>query len=155
MNDSLRDRIIRHLEPLTDERGYQVLDYIEFLESKYAGSAAPSPSVFQRFTEGVEDTLRAGRVSTTAIAETMGLLNKAVGVLSGVAAAGKSVATDIATAGKNVASDIAAVASKAAEAASAAATSVSTPPPTAAPPSSTTPSSAPSTPPADSGTEGG
>ena len=43
MNDSLRDRIIRHLEPLTDERGYQVLDYIEFLESKYAGSAAPSP----------------------------------------------------------------------------------------------------------------
>jgi hypothetical protein len=62
MNDSLKERIIRHLEPLPDERGYQVLDYIEFLESKYAASAAPSPSIFQRFTEGVEDTLRAGRV---------------------------------------------------------------------------------------------
>ena len=135
MNDSLRDRIIRHLEPLPDERGYQVLDYIEFLESKYAGSVAPSPSLFTRFTEGVEDTLRAGKVSTTAIAETMGLLNKAVGVLSGVAAAGKSVASDIATAGKNVASDIAAAATKAAEAASAAATTVASPPPPAQPPS--------------------
>jgi hypothetical protein len=139
MNDSLRERILRHLEPLTDERGYQVLDYIEFLESKYAASAAPAPSLFQRFTEGVEDTLRAGKVSTTAIAETMGLLNKAVGVLNDVTKAGKSVASDLATAGKNVASDFAAVATKAAEAASAAATSVATPPP---PPAST---SSPST----------
>ena len=155
MNDSLRDRIIRHLEPLTDERGYQVLDYIEFLESKYAGSTAPSPSVFQRFTEGVEDTLRAGRVSTTAIAETMGLLNKAVGVLSGVAAAGKSVASDIATAGKNVASDIAAVATKAAEAASAAATSVASQPPAPGQPAPPNTPSTPSTPATPSASDSG
>jgi hypothetical protein len=153
MNESLRDRIVRHLEPLNDERGYQVLDYIEFLESKYAGPAAASPSVFQRFTEGVEDTLRAGKVSTNAIAETVGFLNKAVGVLSGVAAAGKSVASDIATTGKNVASDIAAVATKAAEAASAAATSAASPPPaTATPQSPPTPSQPPpSAPASDSG----
>jgi hypothetical protein len=94
MNPNLRDRIVRHLEPLPDERGYQILDYIEFLESKYAGSAAPSSSLFTRFTEGIEDTLRAGKVSTSAIAETMGLLNKAMNVLGGVAAAGKSVASD-------------------------------------------------------------
>jgi hypothetical protein len=94
MNPSLRDRILRHLEPLPDERAYQVLDYIEFLESKY-GTQPQSANIFQRFSEGVEDTLRAGRVSTTAIAETMGLLSKAMGVLSGVAAAGKSVASDI------------------------------------------------------------
>ena len=142
MNQSLRDRILRHLEPLSDERGYQVLDYIEFLESKYAGSAAPSPSMFTRFTEGVEDTLRAGKVSASAISETMGLLNKAVNVLGGVAAAGKSVASDIATAGKNVASDIAAVATKAAEAASAAANTPVTPQPSPAPPAQ------PSSPPA-------
>ena len=145
MNETLRDRINRHLEPLTDERGYQVLDYIEFLESKYAGSAAPSPSMFTRFTEGVEDTLRAGKVSATAISETVGLLNKAVGVLGGVAAAGKSVASDIATAGKNVASDIAAAATKAAEAASAATTQPVTPP---APPASPVPPSAGGPPPA-------
>jgi hypothetical protein len=94
MNPTLRDRILRHLEPLPDERAYQVLDYIEFLEGKY-GTAASQASIFHRFTEGVEDTLRAGRVSTTAIAETMGLLSKAMGVLSGVAAAGKSVASDL------------------------------------------------------------
>jgi hypothetical protein len=98
MNPHLRDRILRHLESLPDERAYQVLDFIEFLESKYAERTPASASVFQRFTEGVEDTLRAGRVSTAAIAETMGLLNRAVGVLSGVAAAGRSVASDIVTA---------------------------------------------------------
>jgi hypothetical protein len=143
MNATIRDRIIRHLEPLSDERGYQVLDYIEFLESKYAGSAAPSPSVFQRFTEGVEDTLRAGKVSASAIGETVGLLNKAVGVLSGVAAAGKSVASDIATAGKNAATDIAAMATKAAEAASAAANTPVNPPPSPAPPAQPSPPPAP------------
>ena len=95
MNDSLRERILRRLDTLSDERGYQVLDYVEFLESKYAEKTAQSPNVFQRFTEGVEDSLRAGRVSATTIAETMGLLNKAMGVLSGVAAAGKSVASDV------------------------------------------------------------
>jgi hypothetical protein len=99
VNPSLRDRILRHLDTLPDERGYQVLDYIEFLESRYGEKAAATPaSLLQRFSEGVEDTLRAGRVSTVAIGETMGLLNKAVGVLSGVAAAGKSGASDIASA---------------------------------------------------------
>jgi hypothetical protein len=149
MNESLRDRITRHLEPLSDERGYQVLDYIEFLESKYAASAASPPSLFQRFTEGVEDTLRAGKVSTTAIAETMGLLNKAVGVLNDVTAAGKSVASDIATAGKNVASGVAAAATKAAEAANAAATAAAAPPPPpTAHPATTPPPPAAAPPPA-------
>ncbi len=128
MNASIRDRIVRHLEPLSDERGYQVLDYIEFLESKYAAGVAPPPSLFQRFTEGVEDTLRAGRVSASAISEAVGLLNKAAGVLGGVAAAGKSVATDIAAAGKTVASDIAAVATRAAEVAGAPASAPGTSP---------------------------
>ncbi|HET7552801.1 MAG TPA: hypothetical protein VFK04_16020 [Gemmatimonadaceae bacterium] len=95
MNESLRDRILRRLDALSDERGYQVLDYVEFLESKYADKTAQTPNLFQRFTEGVEDSLRAGRVSASTIAETMGLLNKAMGVLSGVAAAGKSVASDV------------------------------------------------------------
>ena len=95
MNPTLRDRILRRLEALSDERGYQVLDYVEFLESKYAERQSPPANVFQRFAETVEDRLRAGRVSTAAIAETMTLMNRAVGVLNGVAAAGKSVASDI------------------------------------------------------------
>ena len=94
MNAALRDRILRKLEALPDERGYQMLDFIEFLESKYAGKTAMAPGVFERFAEGVEDTLRAGRVSASTIAETMGLLNKAMGVLSGVAETGKTIASD-------------------------------------------------------------
>ena len=93
MNANLRDRILRKLEALPDERGYQMLDFIEFLESKYAGKTAMAPGVFERFAEGVEDTLRAGRVSASTIAETMGLLNKAMGVLSGVAETGKTIAS--------------------------------------------------------------
>ena len=72
-----------------------MLDYVEFLESKYAERQNPTANVFQRFAETVEDRLRAGRVSAATISETMNLMNKAMGVLSGVAAAGKSVANDI------------------------------------------------------------
>lgn len=97
MNQSLRDRIARRVENLPDDKAYQILDYIEFLESKYAERQAPPPNVFTRFTDGVEDTLRAGRVSTTAIAQTMDLMNKAMGVLSGVTAAGSSLANDLVT----------------------------------------------------------
>lgn len=95
MNDNLRERILRKLETLSDERGYQVLDYVEFLESKFAERSNPQGNTFTRFTEAVEDRLRAGRVSASAIAETMSLLNRAANVLNGVAAAGKSVATDL------------------------------------------------------------
>ena len=95
MNVYLRDKLLQKLDTLTDERGYQVLDYVEFLESKYAERQNPSANVFQRFAETVEDKLRAGRVSAATISETMGLMNRAMGVLSGVAAAGKSVANDI------------------------------------------------------------
>ena len=95
MNQFLRERILRKLDSLSDERAYQVLDYVEFLESKYAERQNPTANVFQRFAETVEDKLRAGRVSAATISETMSLMNKAMGVLSGVAAAGKSVANDI------------------------------------------------------------
>ncbi|HEU4631746.1 MAG TPA: hypothetical protein VFS08_18500 [Gemmatimonadaceae bacterium] len=95
-NEFLRDRIQRKLANLPDERLYQVLDFVEFLETKYAPEPAASANFFQRFAEGVEDRLRAGRVSAGAIAETMNLMHRAMGVLNGVAAAGKSVASDIA-----------------------------------------------------------
>jgi len=102
MNQFLRDRILRKLDTISDERAYQVLDFVEFLESKYAERQNPSANVFQRFAETVEDKLRAGRVSAATISETMGLMNKAMGVLSGVAAAGKSVASDIASAASSL-----------------------------------------------------
>ena len=101
MNEHLRERILRKLEALSDERGYQVLDYVEFLESKFAERQTPTGNTFTRFTEAVEDRLRAGKVSASAIAETMGLLNRAANVLNGAVAAGKSVASDIVTAAQS------------------------------------------------------
>ena len=99
MNAYLRDKLLQKLETLSDERGYQVLDYVEFLESKYAERQAPGTAAagnpLSRFADAVEEKLRAGKVSATAIAETMSLMNKAVGVLNGAAAAGKSVASDL------------------------------------------------------------
>ncbi|HEX4933543.1 MAG TPA: hypothetical protein VFV33_10220 [Gemmatimonadaceae bacterium] len=103
LSPHLRDRILRQLDTLSDEKAYAVLDYVEFVASRHGQKESPASNIFTRFTEGVEDTLRAGKVSASAISQTMGLLNQAVGVLSGVAAAGKSVATDIV----NTASDVA------------------------------------------------
>jgi hypothetical protein len=108
MNAYLRDKMLQKLETLSDERGYQVLDYVDFLESKYAeraatasaGAAATNPLL--RFADAVEERLRAGKVSATTIAETMGFMNKAVGVLNGAAAAGKSVANDLMSATNRV-----------------------------------------------------
>lgn len=96
MNEHLRDRILRRLEALSDDRGYQLLDYVEFLESKYAErQAPPGQSAFTRFAEAVEDQMRAGKMSAQTISETMGLMNRAMGILNGVAAAGRSMAEEI------------------------------------------------------------
>jgi hypothetical protein len=104
MNVYLRDKLLQKLDSLSDERGYQVLDYVEFLESKYAerAAAAAAGNPLSRFADAVEERLRAGKVSATAVAETMGLMNKAMGVLSGAAAAGKSVANDLMSATSRV-----------------------------------------------------
>jgi hypothetical protein len=121
MNPYLRDKLLQKLETMADERGYQVLDYVEFLESKYAErqtpAAAAAANPLSRFADAVEEKLRAGRVSASTIAETMSLMNKAVGVLNGAAAAGKSVASDLMTATSRVV-----------DAATAAASSAATPP---------------------------
>ena len=96
MNDILRERLIRKLDTLPEEKIYQILDYIDFLESKYAPKVSAAPNPLKRFAEGVEDTLRAGKMSAGVIGGTMSMMNKAVGVLTDVANAGKSVATEIA-----------------------------------------------------------
>lgn len=101
MNPYVRERINRKLDTLNDERLYQVLDYVEFLETKYAEKPAAAVNVLQRFAEGVEDKLRAGGMAVSTITETMGLLNRAVGVLSGVAEKTISVATDVVNVAKN------------------------------------------------------
>jgi hypothetical protein len=90
MNDLLKQRIARLLDSLSDERGYQILDFIEFLDSKYA-ERSRSGSIFARLTETVEDTMRAGKLPIQAISGTMGLMDSAAKVMKGLAAAGQAV----------------------------------------------------------------
>ena len=95
MNDILREKLMRKLDLMPDDKLNQVLDYIDFLDSKYAPKNAVSPNPIRTFAEGVESTLRAGKVGASAISGTMSIMNKAVGAISEVAQAGKSVATGL------------------------------------------------------------
>lgn len=99
MQANLKDRILRHLETLPDERGYQVLDYIEFLESKYAERSAPD-NVFTRLTETVENTMRAGKVPLDAISGTVTFFDGASKVMRGLASAAQSVVDEAAKVAK-------------------------------------------------------
>ena len=132
MNPYVRDRINRKLDTLSDERLYQVLDYVEFLETKYAEKPAPVTNVFQRFADGVEDKLRAGGMAVSTVSEAMGFLNKAMGVLTNVAETTKTVATDVVSAAKTAADQIGAPTSAEAATGTVVAAPTSSPPPAAA-----------------------
>ena len=62
----------------------QVLDYAEFLASKYGERGRPA-NIFAKLTETVEDTLRAGKLPIQAITGTMGLMDGAAKVMRGLA----------------------------------------------------------------------
>ena len=94
MNEFLQKRILRKLESLPDERAYQVLDFIEFLESRY-GRGAGAASSLQKIAETVQDTLRAGRLPAAAIRGTMDAVKSAGRVMEGLSAAGKAVVDEV------------------------------------------------------------
>lgn len=95
MNEMLLERLRRKLETLPDDKGYMVLDFVEFLESRYAERPAGAPA-FQKVAETLEDTLRAGRVPVSIIKGTMEVVGKAGRFMEGLAAAGKAVVEDAA-----------------------------------------------------------
>ena len=90
MNDLLKQRIIRLLDAASDERGYQILDFVEFLDSKYAERSQPD-GLLSKITATVENTMRAGKLPIQAITGTMGLMDSAAKVMKGLAAAGQAV----------------------------------------------------------------
>jgi hypothetical protein len=99
MNELLMKRIERRLANLADEQGYQVLDYVEFLETKYAATEREE-TVLQRIASGVEDTLRAGRIPVAAIRGTMKAMDSASRLMAQLAQAGRAAVDEI---GKSVA----------------------------------------------------
>jgi hypothetical protein len=95
MHDVLRQRLLRKIESLPDEQVYQVLDYIEFLDSKYASTGTVEASGLQKFAEGLEDKLRRRAVSPNTIREAFQLISAADRVLSGVSSAGRQILADL------------------------------------------------------------
>jgi hypothetical protein len=101
MNDLLKQRIIRLLDAASDERGYQVLDFVEFLDSKYAERSQPD-GLLSRISSTVENTMRAGKLPIQAITGTMGLMDTAAKVMKGLAAAGQAVVDEAVKAAEDV-----------------------------------------------------
>lgn len=95
MHDVLRARLLRKIESLPEDQVYQVLDYIEFLESKYATDLEQETSGLQRFAERLEDRLRRRTVSPANIREAFQLIAAADRALSSVSKAGKQIMSDL------------------------------------------------------------
>lgn len=98
MHDVLRQRILRKLEAIPDEKVYQVLDYIEFLESEYAEEPSARPSGIRRFAERFEDRMRGNAVRPGAIRGAVSLLSTADRFLSGVTRRGRRIVDDLTSA---------------------------------------------------------
>jgi hypothetical protein len=91
MHDVLRARLLRRVESLPEEQVYQVLDFVEFLESKYGKDHPAEASGLQSFAEKIEDELRQRALSPSSLREVFQLISAADKVLSGVSNVGKEL----------------------------------------------------------------
>jgi hypothetical protein len=94
MNDNLKARIAGRLGGLSDDVGRQVLDYIEFLESKYNRSTR-TPSTVQRITENLEDRIGGVRISDVAAKGTAQVMEAAGKLMEGLASASRVIAEEL------------------------------------------------------------
>jgi hypothetical protein len=95
MNDILRERIWRNIEALPEDRLYQVLDYVEFLGSKYAREGVRSPSSLRKFGERLEDQMRMNGVGLQAIRGTMEVMGTADRFMADLTQAGRSLLKEV------------------------------------------------------------
>ncbi len=91
MNERLIGKISGKLEELSDESGRQLLDYIEFLRSKYNRSSRDR-TVLERLADNIEGTL--------GVAGPAQVIDTAESVVRGVAAAGRAVVDGLQRTGK-------------------------------------------------------
>ena len=94
MNDNLKSKIVRRLDDLPDEMGRQVLDYLDFLESKYNLSRR-APSTVQRLAENIEDRIGIGSVTDMATKGAAQVAEAASKMMEGLASAGRVVADEL------------------------------------------------------------
>jgi hypothetical protein len=94
MNENLKTTITQKLEDMTDETARQLLDYMEFLESKFNRSTRER-STLERIAENVEGTLRSSRIGEAAVKGTGGLIDAAGTVARSMAAAGQAALDEL------------------------------------------------------------
>jgi hypothetical protein len=94
MNENLKATIVQKLDKMTDETGRQLLDYIEFLESK-CNRSTRERSTFERLAENVEGTLRSSKIGEAAVKGTGGIIDVAGTVARSFAAAGQAVLDEL------------------------------------------------------------
>lgn len=95
MHETLRRRILRRLETLPEPQLYQVLDYIEFLESRYASTQSMPTSGLQRLAERLEDGLRSRTLNPSTLREAFQLISAADKALGLVSEAGREILSDL------------------------------------------------------------
>ena len=95
MHDILRERLWRNLEALPEDRLYQVLDYVEFLTSKYARDGVRSPSSIRRFGERLEDHMRMNGVGLGVIRGTLEAMGTADRVVTDLTKTGRSILREV------------------------------------------------------------
>jgi hypothetical protein len=100
----LRRRVHRKLDALPDEKLYQVLDYIEFLEDRY-GEEPDKPDTMQKFAEGIQDKLRARRVAPWAFKGVMGALSVVDRAVGTAAKTARGLADEIEKVGREDSTD--------------------------------------------------
>ena len=93
MDELMKDRVLRRLDSLPDEKVHQVLDYIDFLESRFGDRSGPS--TLEKIADRVEDTMRAGRVSVSAIKGTREVFDAAGRVVQGIADASRTMIDEL------------------------------------------------------------
>ena len=96
MHDVLRARLVRTVESLPADQVYQVLDYIEFLQSKYGSEEVRRRAgTFQRLAEGIEDGLRSRSVDPSTLREAFQVLASADRAFNGLAKAGRRLMEEL------------------------------------------------------------
>lgn len=94
MNENLKAKLVAKLDTLPDDVGRQVLDYVEFLESKFNRSRR-APSTVQRLAENIEDKIGSVKLTDVAVKGGAQIMEAAGKLMEGLAAASRVVAEEL------------------------------------------------------------
>jgi hypothetical protein len=102
MSDILKQKLHNKIDAMPDDHARQLLDFVEFLESKYNRSQRKA-SPFERLGETVEGTLNADKLRDAAGKGAADLAEAAGKIMGGLAAAARAAAEEFQAAAKKAA----------------------------------------------------